>query len=181
MAWQQMSFQTMPGAPTTWGSAPAITVSGDLYTYRDSETNNAKIVLQFIVGPVSGASSFGYSITGNAWAISDANLKQVTLKANTPSQWTSNIWGSLEWEIGNYDPSTNIVVAQEFASNSGRSSLNLAATVTIPRINNTQGKIYISHNDSWKSATPYIGVNGSWQRANGYIGTADGWKITKKI
>lgn len=181
MAWQQMSLQTMSGAPAVWGSGPAITVSGDIFTYRDTITNAAKIVLQFVVGPVSGASSFGYSIVGGAWVISDANYKAVTIKNNSPSQWSSNIYSSLEWEIGNYDPSTVITVAQQFSSNSGRAALNLASYITIPRLElDTSGKIYIGVNNTWKAATPYIAVDSTWKKAKGYIGTASEWEVAKK-
>lgn len=183
MAWQQMSFQTMPNLPANWGSGPTITVSGDLYTYRDTINNNARILLQFIVGPVSGASSFGYPIYGNAWVISDANLKQVQIKAASPSQWTSNLWGSLEWEIGNYDPNTAITIAQQFSTTSGRSPLSTSVSVTIPRLNVDRletGNIWVANgNYEWKNCTLYVGINSEWKRVTAHIGSGNSYKPTK--
>lgn len=179
MAWKQVGYKTVAGAPATWGSAPPIAVSANIVTYRDDVTNAARIGVSFVVGAVSGGSSFGYSILGYAWVISDANLKGVTIKNNSPSQWTDTLWSWLEWEIGDYDPNTPITVAVQFQSNSGRSAISFGDTVTIPRLATESGHVYVGAGGAWKKAVPYVGVNGAWKKAAAHIGVNGTWKKTE--
>lgn len=179
MAWVKVGSKTIAGAPAAWGSGPSIPVSVDVLTFRDDVTNEAAVDLQFVVGPVSGGSSFGYNIQAYAWVVNDSTLQSQIIKNNSPSQWSSNLYGYLSFtSIGNVASDTSIQIAAQFASNSGRSPISFSDTVTIPRLATESGHVYVGAGGEWKKAVPYIGVNGEWKKAEAYIGVGVEWKKT---
>lgn len=178
MAWVQVGGRAVSGSPTTWGSAPAISVAVNVVTYRDDVTNSARIALSFIVGAVYGASSFGYNIVAGGWAGNVSTYKSMAVKNNSPSQWSSPLYGWLEWELGNVEPNTPISIGAAFTSNSGRAELDFSDSITIPRLETESGHVYVGAGGAWKKAVPYIGVGGEWKKAEAHIGVDGAWKKT---
>lgn len=179
MAWVQVGSGVVNGSPTTWGRGPAISVQVNFVTYRDDVTNSARIGLNFIVDAVSGASSFGYNIVAGGWAVDGSTYKSTIVKNNSPSQWSSALYGWLEWEIGNVDPNTAISIGAAFTSNSGRAEIDFGDSFTIPRLEVESGRVYVGAGDAWKQAVPYVGVNGEWKKAAAHIGVGGAWKKTE--
>ena len=77
-----------------WGSGPVIGVS---FAYERQRVGAAmQYRVQVTVNPVSGASSFGYPIYLGLY-INGVGRTSVTLKAASPSRWTSAIVWTSDW------------------------------------------------------------------------------------
>lgn len=180
MAWVQVCGRHVSGAPAVWGSAPAITVDVAVNGYRDDVTGDALALLWFTVYPVTGSSSFGYNITAAGWVKEyPTYYLEKVIKNNSPSQWSSQINGQLDWNLGQIDDKTSIPFMAAFASNSGRDAIYFTGdSFTIPYLSNESGHVYVGAGGEWKKAVPYIGVNGEWKKAEAHIGVDGAWKKT---
>lgn len=181
MAWVKVCGRHVSGAPAVWGSGPAITVDVYVNGYRDDVTGDALALLWFTVYPVTGASSFGYSITAAGWVVDVANhYVEKVIKNNSPSQWSTELHAQLDWNLGQIDDKTVIPLGAGIASNSGRPTIFFDGdSFTIPYLNNESGHVYVGAGGEWKKAVPYVGVNGAWKKAAAHIGVNGTWKKTE--
>lgn len=104
-----------------WGSGPVIGVS---FAYERQRVGAAmQYRVQVTVNPVSGASSFGYPIYLGLY-INGVGRTSVTLKAASPSRWTSAIVWTSDWYTVADKTSGTTPVSFNLYSGSGSSRNN---------------------------------------------------------
>ena len=104
-----------------WGSGPVIGVS---FAYERQRVGAAmQYRVQVTVNPVSGASSFGYPIYLGLY-INGVGRASVTLKAASPSRWTSAIVWTSDWYAVADKTSGTTPVSFNLYSGSGSSRNN---------------------------------------------------------
>ena len=104
-----------------WGSGPVIGVSFAYERWRVGAAMQYRV--QVTVNPVSGASSFGYPIYLGLY-INGVGRTSVTLKAASPSRWTSAIVWTSDWYTVADKTSGTTPVSFNLYSGSGSSRNN---------------------------------------------------------
>lgn len=169
-----------------------------LASLRTKTATSIKLTITVVSGRVYHNQSALYSIaykwtsgtsassSSNHWARSDADstaasTTYVTILRNNSisSGYTSCSNTSFTFDItGSKVPVYGYVIGPEAGYNLGTNTyITLGATCTLVVVTNeTDTKVWINVNGTWKLAIPWINVNGTWKKATAWINVGGTWK-----
>ena len=118
---------------TRWSNEnPAIYLTGE-YEYRNRTSSSVEIRVKLIVSKVNGLSYFGYNIKYRLKLAGSYVADWVTIKGNSPSQWSSPYVVYSDWHtISQPATSTSMPCVISMDSNSGKRTLDYSGTLTFP-------------------------------------------------